>query len=171
MKKTFATLMMVLLPVLLMAQADPIDKLFDKYAEKDGYTTVYITGKMFELASQIETDDPEVNQLVKGLQRIRIITSEDNKDKGVNFFDELKGVFPFDQFEELMTVHEKDQDVKFLVKEKDGKISHLVLIVGGDDDNALISIEGVIDMKSIGKLSKGLGMDELKHLEKAGEEL
>ncbi len=171
MKKTFATLMMVLLPVMLMAQADPIDKLFDKYAEKDGYTTVYITGKMFELASQIETDDPEVNQLVKGLQRIRIITSEDNKDKGVNFFDELKGVFPFDQFEELMTVHEKDQDVKFLVKEKDGKISHLVLIVGGDDDNALISIEGVIDMKSIGKLSKGLGMDELKHLEKAGEEL
>ncbi|HDJ33812.1 MAG TPA: DUF4252 domain-containing protein [Bacteroidetes bacterium] len=164
MKKTMTTLILVLLPLMLAAQADPIDKLFDKYGEKEGYTTVYISKKMFEMASAMEMDDPEVQELVKNLTRIRILASDDVEEAGVNFFDELKNDFPFGQFEELMTVHEKDQDVRFLVKEVDGKISHLVLIVGGAD-NALISIEGLIDLKNIGKLSSGLGIEELDHLE------
>jgi len=164
MKKTMTILLMVLFPLALSAQTDPIDKLFEKYGEKDGYTTVYITGKMFELASEMDLDDPELNNLVKNIRRIRILASDDAGDRGVNFLDELKGDFPFNEFEELMTVKEKDQDVKFLVKEVNGQITHLVLIVGGDD-NALISIEGLIDMKNIGRLSKSMGMDELKHLE------
>jgi hypothetical protein len=119
---------------------------------------------MFEMASAMEMEDPEVEELVKNLARIRILASDGAAETGVNFFEELKNDFPFGQFEELMTVHESDQDVRFLVKEIDGKISHLVLIVGGAD-NALISIEGLIDLKNIGKLSSGLGIEELGHLE------
>lgn len=169
MKKTILFLIAVLFPLVVMAQADPIDKLFDKYGEKDGFTSVYITGKMFQMVSQMELDDPEVNRLLRNISRIRILASEDSKETGINFLNELKKDFPFGEFEELMTVREKDQDVKFLVKESGNNISHLVLIVSGED-NVIISIEGLIDMKNISRLSKGMGLKELEHLEKADKQ-
>ena len=68
------------------------------------------------------------------------------------------------QYKELMVVKEKDQDVKFLINEKDGKIIELLLIAGGKDENALISIQGNIDLKNISKLSKSMKIEGLEHL-------
>ena len=49
--------------------------------------------------------------------------------------------------------------MRFLAKDAgDGKISDLLLVVGGDD-NALISISGVIDPQSIGKITKAMNID------------
>ena len=64
-----------------------------------------------------------------------------------------------------MVIKEKDQDVKFLVHEKDGKITELLLIAGGKNDNVLISIQGDIDLKNISKLSKSMNISGLEHLE------
>ena len=61
-------------------------------------------------------------------------------------------------------LYEKDQDVKFLINENNGKIVELLLIAGGKDENALISIQGNIDLKTISKLSKSMQIDGLKHL-------
>ena len=58
-----------------------------------------------------------------------------------------------------------DQDIKFLINEKDGKIIELLLIAGGVDENALISIQGNIDLKTISKLSKSMQIDGLEHLQ------
>ena len=63
-----------------------------------------------------------------------------------------------------MVIKEKGQDVKFLVKEEQGRIIELLLISGGND-NAFISIEGNIDMKNLSKLSKSLNIQSLKPLE------
>jgi len=63
-------------------------------------------------------------------------------------------------------VKEKDQQVKFLVKENSqGRIAELLLITGGED-NVLICIQGDIDMKSLSKLSKNLNIGGMKSLEK-----
>jgi hypothetical protein len=58
-----------------------------------------------------------------------------------------------------MEVTEEDEVVRFLAKDAgDGKISDLLLVVGGDD-NALISISGVIDPANIGKITKAMNVD------------
>ncbi len=64
-----------------------------------------------------------------------------------------------------MVIKEKDQDVKFLINEKDGKIIELLLIAGGKDENVLISIKGNINLKNISKLSKSMNINGLEHLE------
>lgn len=164
-KINIVALFLSILPLAGFGQS-PVDKLFDKYSGKDGFTTVYITQYMFDMFKNVDTDDKEFGNLVKNLKSIRILSVENKKavPAGLNFFKEIMKDLPANEYKELMVVKEKDQEVKFMVKENLGKITELLLITGGKD-NTLICIQGNIDMKSIAKLSKSLNINGMKPLE------
>jgi hypothetical protein len=172
-KKTAIALMLIL-PVYGFAQS-PADALFDKYSGEDGYTSVYITQHMFELFADIDNaeDEEQFSDLVKDLKCIKILSIEKDSTqtpKNVNFYEEIMDDFPKQKYEELMVVKKKGQDIKFLIW-KDGKIiKELLMIIGGDDDNALISIQGDINLKTISKLSKSMNIDGMENLENIDDE-
>jgi hypothetical protein len=170
MKKIVFFLSFILLSFATMAQKDAVDALFDKYAGKDGFTTVIISSKMFSLFQDLDVEDDEFNDMMSSLKSIRILASDETlTDLNINFYDEVMKDLNEDDYEELMVVKEKDKDVKFLIKERDGKIIELLLVSGGKGDNALISIRGNIDLKNISKLSRSMdieGLDKLEKLEK-----
>jgi hypothetical protein len=152
----------------LHAQNSPVDRLFDKYSGKEGFTSVYISKYMFSLFSDIKADDDEFGQVVKGLNGIKILTT-DSPQQGVNFHKEIMKELPVKDYKELMVIKEKDQDIKFLVKEVGGKITELLMIIGGVD-NALICIQGEnINLKNISNLSKSMNIEGLENLEKIEE--
>ena len=167
-----------ILPMLSLAQNAPVDKLFDKYAGKDGFTTVYITKYMFQMFKNTEgMDSKEMDEFAKvlgGLNSIKILAVDDASylEKGINFYDEIMKELPREKYNELMIVKEKDSDVVFLAREEKGVIVELLLIVSGEDtsDNVLISIQGVIDLKNIARLSKGMGIDGFENLEELEDE-
>lgn len=161
-------------PTVIFAQS-PADELFDKYSEKDGFTSVYITQHMFGLFADVETEEDEDGfvELVKNLNCIKIVSvDEESKElnQEVNFHQEIMKDFPKDTYEELMVVKKKDQDVKFLIRKEGKNIKELLMIVGGQEDNALISIQGDIDLKTISKLSKSMNIDGMENLEEIEEE-
>lgn len=161
MKKLILILALVL-PLAVLAQKSPVDKLFDKYANQKGFTTVNISGKLLGFAAQLETGDEETSKMLSGLSGIRVLSVEDPElNKKLDFYKELEseGFFKNNDFEVLMEVTEANEVVRFLAKDAgNGKISDLLLIVGGND-NALISISGVIDPESIGKITKAIDID------------
>lgn len=161
MKKLILILAFVL-PLVVLAQKSPIDKLFDKYANQKGFTTVNISGKLLGFAAQLDSGDEATSDMLSGLKGIRVLTVEDDElNKKLDFYEELKsdGFFKNNDFEVLMEVTEEDEVVRFLAKDAgNGKISDLLLIVGGDD-NALISISGIINPESIGKITKAMNID------------
>jgi hypothetical protein len=171
MKKLVVLTWLILWVAPAFTQNYAIDKLFEKYSGKEGYTSVVISSKMFDLFSEMQTDDPEFQNVIKGLKSIKILATDETwKEQGkVNFYNEIINELPMSQYEELMVVKEKDQDVKFLVREEGGQIVELLLIVGGTEENALISIQGIIDLKSISKLSKAMNIEGLENLEKIDE--
>jgi hypothetical protein len=152
----------VLLPLAVLAQKTPVDKLFEKYANQKGFTTVNISGKLLGFASQIETGDKATTDLLSGLKGIRVLTVEDSElNKTLDFYAELEkdGFFKNNNYEVLMEVTEPNEVVRFLAKDAgNGKISDLLLVVGGDE-NTLISISGMIDPQSIGKITKAMNID------------
>lgn len=151
------------------AQTSPVDKLFDRYSEKDGFTTVYITQYMFSMFKDVKTDDKDFDNLVKNLKSIRILAVDgENPPKGVNFYTEMMKDLPVKEYKELMVIKEKGQDMKFLVKDNAGKIIELLLIAGGKQ-NALICIQGNIDLKSIAKLSKSMNIQGMEQFGKIQE--
>jgi hypothetical protein len=150
------------------------DKIFDKYSGMDGFTTVYITKYMFDLFREANPggkEDEDMGKVLSNLTGIKILAADDdpNTPIPVNLYQEVMKELPVSQYKELMVVKEKDQDVKFLVREDKGKVVELLMLVGGKDQSALICIQGIIDMKSIGKLAKGMNIEGMENLEKIEE--
>ena len=160
--KKLILILAVVLPMAVLAQKTPVDKLFDRYANQKGFTTINISGKLLGFASQLETGDEATSEMLSSLKGIRVLTVEDDElNKKLDFYKELEseGFFKNNNFEVLMEVTQEDEVVRFLAKDTgNGKISDLLLVVGGDD-NVLISISGLIDPKSIGKITGALNID------------
>ena len=161
MKRIFITLIL-LIPLMVMAQdSSPIDKLFNKYANKEGFTTVNISGKLLSFASKLDDSKSDEASMLEKISGIRILSVEDKElNKGLNFYKELDadGFFKNNKYESLMEVTDKDQVVRFYGRSGEkGKLSELLLIVGGND-NTLISIRGVINPDDIIKLTGSLDL-------------
>ncbi|KPL14784.1 MAG: hypothetical protein AMS26_09570 [Bacteroides sp. SM23_62] len=172
MKRMFFIICLIGFAAAVFAQNKSIDRVFDKYAGQEGFTTVYISKYMFNMFADLEgAEDEEIEEVQKvfgKLTGIKILASEDGSPKGINFYDEIMKDLPREKYEELMVVKDSESDVIFLAREESGVIVELLLIVSGDDDNALIAITGEIDLNTIAKLSKAMdieGMEELENLE------
>lgn len=168
----------VLMAAPTWAQSSPTDKLFDTFGSQDGFTTVHISKELFSLFAEIsqESDDAEVaeiNEVVNGLEHVRILMCEanDSTDRSVfdNFKNELSRV-KLNDFTELMTVKEDNEVVKFMILKDGKKIKELLLLINQPDEAGFISIKGNIDLKSIAKLSKSMDIDGLENLQKLNKE-
>ena len=153
--------------LMTMGQTSAVDKVFDKYSGKEGYTTVYISSFMFNMLNSLETDDPEFDEFKKataGINSIKILTQDGGDSEA--FGKELLNMLPRSEYQEMMVVKDQDEDVLFLAREEGGKISEFLLIVsGGDGEDVLIAIQGDIDLESISSIASGLDMPGLENLE------
>lgn len=165
-KKALLVLIISALSLSMQAQTSPVDDLFDRYDGKEGFTSVYISSKMFSLLSRIDSDDEEFRNLVTRIKGIRILSIDSAENAGrVNFVSELMPRLRRNGYEELMTVKEENDNVFFMIREVGGKIAELVMITGGHG-SSVVSIRGDLDLKTIASLSDSMGIGELEDLEK-----
>lgn len=151
-----------MVPMVLSAQKSPVDRLFDKYANQDGFTTINISGKLLKIAGKLDAGDPETNRMLANLSGIRILSVEDKSlNQKLDFYKELNddGFFRNNTYEPLMEITEKNEVVRFFSQDAGGgKISELLLVIGGKE-NTLISIRGLIDPENIGKITGALDIE------------
>ncbi len=154
----------------LMAQS-ATDKIFDKYNGKDGFTVVTMTQAMFDMIARLDTtaQGKDMADMAKSIEKIRILAM-DTLIPGVNLYSEVMATLPKNQFKELMSVKEKDADITFMIKEENGKVRELLMVVGGTkEDNAIISIVGDINLSKMGSMAKSMNFKGMEGLEKIGE--
>jgi hypothetical protein len=164
MKKIIAIVVLAAFPVLLSAQ-DFVDNLIDKYEGQKGFTTVVVNSGIFDIVAALD-DDEDLKKMKGMIDKIRIISLEDNFGSSeINFFDEIKSQINADSYVELMTVKEHRNNVVFYVKYAGKDIEELLLVAGGDDDNAVISIKGKINLKEMASLSKSVHISGFEYLE------
>ena len=166
MKRIILSGVVIIFALTEFGQKSAVDKVFDKYSGKDGYTTVYISSFMFKMLSQLDVDDPEYNEFKKatsGINSIKILTQDGSNSEA--FGKELLEMLPRDEYQEMMVVKDQEEEVLFLAKEEGGKISEFLLIVSGGGEDALIAITGDIDLESIASIASGLDMPGLENLE------
>ena len=166
MKRIAISIIFMLGVMTLFGQKSAVDKVFDKYSGKEGYTTVYISSYMFNLLNSLESDDPEFNSYKKatsGINSIKILSQDGNGSE--SFAKELLSLLPRSDYKEIMVVKEQDEEVLFLAKEEGGKITEFLLIVSGGGEDALIAIQGDIDLESLASIAEGLDMPGLENLE------
>jgi hypothetical protein len=162
MKKIILLAGALLIPFILMAQNPAVDKLFDKYQGKEGFTTVLINKDVFKLISDSDNEEHDMNKTLEKISGIKILAQEDKEVTGdLNFYDELKQNMDFKKYEELVTVKEKDQDVRIIARENNNRIAELLIIVGGED-NVLVWVEGNFTFEELSELSEIDGLEQLE---------
>ena len=172
--KSLAALAFMLIPFLTNAQS-PVDKIFDKYAGKEGFTTVNISKEMFQMllsmADDKDTSGREMKKMMGQLSGLKVLTCNADSIKpgqAAAFYNEAAAVFAPSVYKELMTINDDGDNVRFLTKQDgSGKINEMVMLMKGKKEVVVMSLTGIIDLSTVSKLSKTMnikGMEELKNL-------
>jgi len=157
MKRLLIFIVLTITATLVFGQKS-IDDLFERYAGKDGFTTVTINGNLLKLAHCFGDNDDE-NSLPVNISEIRILAQDNDSMKVENFYKMVIRDIDLKNYDEFMRVKESDQDLRMLVRSEGNKFKEFLLIAGGKD-NALIQIKGNMTYEEAKKFS---GDAEKKH--------
>jgi hypothetical protein len=151
---------------------DAISKFFSKYQDDESFSQVTISSKMFSLFTQMDAETPEDKEVMEAISKIkglRILAKQDARNAR-DLYKEAFSLIPVKEYEELMAVRDKDKDMKFLIKEgKNGIISELIMVMGGNTDFMVLSLFGEIDLKQVSKIGKKMDVKGLENLEKMND--
>lgn len=167
MKKLMIGAVLVMLTISANAQNDAITKFFSKYQDNPDFTQVTVSSKMFGLFTNMDVEKPEDKEILEAISKIkglRVIAKDEARDSR-ELYKEALSIVPKD-YEELMFVRDKDEDMKFLIKESGGRISDLIMISAGNDEFRMLSLFGDIDLKKISRIGSKMNIDGLEHLHK-----
>ena len=165
MKRTAAIIVMMATLTSASAQ-DVISKFFTKYQNDETFTNVNISSKMFGLFTQMDAEAPEDKEVLDAISKLKglKILAKENARNSRELYTEALNLIP-KNFEELMSVRDKDKDMKFMIEEKGGKISEMLMIVGGNEEFMIMSIFGEIDLKQISRIGTKMNIKGLENLQ------
>ena len=158
---------MLLMMVLTTANAqDVISKFFTKYQDDESFTNVNISSKMFGLFTEMEAETPEDKEVLDAISKLKglKILAKENARNSRELYKEALSLIP-KNFEELMSVRNEDKDMKFMIQENGGKISEMLMVVGGNEEFMIMSLFGEIDLKQISRIGSKMNIKGLENLQ------
>lgn len=153
----------------MQAQNTAAHKLFDKYEDQKGFTSVLVSEYAFELFSDVmEGEEEAFQEAAKMITGLRILTADD-ADKGPAFLADLKSTFNLGSsgYKPLLTVKSDGDEVLFYLKEENKKIKEFVLLVQEPTSPVMILIEGTdINLKKLKNLAGNMDIEVMDELGK-----
>jgi hypothetical protein len=168
MKKIMIGLAVLCFTGIAFAQKDAVSAVFEKYAGVEGFTTVNISGDMLNLVAHIEEQKRDTT-FVSRLSEVKILAMEDGCDKpasGIDLRAEVYDKLDKSMYKEMMSVKQSNQDVVILMRESNNRVSEILIIVGGADDNALIQVKGDMLLSEMAEMAGHFDMKGFEHLKK-----
>jgi len=163
MKKQIITIILALFGLSLYAQPAGLNTLYYTYKGEKGVIAMKVPGFVMKLAGRIGDLDQEERQLMRSMRSVRLLTVEDGERyPGLNFTKEVDLSRMKGGYQLLLEVHEDDEDVIIVGREKKGKITDLIVIVGGSD-NAMVHVRGRMDSDLLENLAGVAGVNELHY--------
>ncbi|PLX08312.1 MAG: hypothetical protein C0598_12400 [Marinilabiliales bacterium] len=166
MKRLTLILVGLAMSVSMMAQNSIINKYFEKYADNEKFTKVTINQKMFSLFANFEgntEEETEFMQAISKLEGLKILVG-DSIDNSMGLYNKVVAELDKAPYEELMSVKDGDENVKFSIVEKDGIVKEMIMVVGEKNEFVLLSLYGEIDLKNVSKIASGMNMQGMKNL-------
>lgn len=166
MKKLALLLLTVCIGFSTSAQNDVVTKLFNNYYDDENFTKISVSSKMFELFTNIEPGDENEEEIIEAISKLKglKVIAADSIGNSKKLYSDAVNKISKGGYDELMEVKDAQEDMKFMIKEKDGIIDELVMVVGGNKSFFVMSLYGEIDLKKVSKLSKSMNIKGMEHL-------
>ena len=123
---------------------------FDKYAEMDGVTSVYITKSMLSLFPKGQTNVNGVNigNIASRLDNIQILSS-DEPSIVTKLRKETADINTKNGYEELMRIREDGEKTTIYFRDKKNEKKEFVLLTDEKNELTIISIVGDLTLEEI----------------------
>ena len=150
----------------LFSQEDAVVTHFDDYLSDAEFKSVYISPRMLDVIVTRDSEkmDPEVISLIKKLKGLRSLKREGQS--GLELYKEGIKKLKAANYEELMTLKENGEQIRFYTKGATKTVEELTLIVGGPNRFLILTMVGDIDINAVAKLSKNLNVQGAGYLDK-----
>ena len=139
-------LVLMMLPIMAMAQLPQFAKLSEKYNGVEGVTAMTINKQMI---SMFVGDSADFNFV----DEIQLVISED-ADVANSIVKDAKKAVKKSQVEELLSANDDGATFTVYTKEDNNTITHLVLIVENEKPSGVIVISGNIPQDKISEIVK-----------------
>ncbi len=167
MKQYIIVLICMVFSTQLFAQKSSLKDFFHKYEETEGFTTIRLPMAWISSLASKDLDAGE-KDVLKQLNHLEILTYDDEGENGgklTQYTKEFEQAIKELNFEDLLVVKKKGEDVRFKIREENGKIKELLMLVKDKTDLVCLSLLGNIDPDKISNLNLDIdGMEHLKGL-------
>lgn len=145
MKRTYIiTLLLSLCSLFTYAQ----DSFFDKFADMEGVTSVYISKAMLSLMPNRKAEGINIGEVASKLNNIRILSC-DNPRIITKLKEETAFINPKNGYEELMRINDEgEKTVVYLKQDKTGE-KEIVLVCQEKNELSIIAITGNLTLQEI----------------------
>jgi len=127
------------------------NKLFNKYADMDNVTSIYISKAMFQMMPVINNAGIDLMDLKGKIESLQLLTT-DNKDRKAQMKKDFSELVT-SQLQELMRVKDDKSNVRFYSNTQGDQIKELLMLVDDDDSFTAIQLVGNFTLKDIQKIA------------------
>ncbi|RHO72267.1 DUF4252 domain-containing protein [Parabacteroides sp. AF48-14] len=138
------------------------DKLFEKYADMDNVTSVFISKKMFEMMPNIESGGLDLMNLKGKINNLQILTSEKReiRDQMRKEFSGLIGK----SHEELMRVKDNNTKATFYIEQKGDQINEMIMLADTESEYVIIRLTGKFTLQDIQNVANSFSKENEKNI-------
>ena len=168
MKKGISIIGIMFLSIAMMAQGTVISNYFNQLEDNEDYTKVSVSQKMFSMFTELEAGsdaEKEFLEAVSKLKGLKVIMADSVPDAAIMY---KKAIADVDKagYEELMSVKDAEENLKFSIIEKNGVIEELMMVAGGNKRFVMLSLYGEIDLNNISKIAQEMRIEGMERLGK-----
>ena len=171
MKKLLLIITVVLFAHSAIAQESEIQKIFDKYQEVEGVTSIRVSKPMFGLLNKLNIEDEDIKRIKPLLGKItslnvlitgggKLLDSLVDIQPGlikqgknpIGLQNEINLAVKKLNYEELVTINSSGRKIRLsTVSSKGDILQNLLLSITGGDENVLMFLDGEVPMSELSK--------------------
>ena len=128
------------------------NKMFDKYADMDDVTSVYISKAMFQMMPVIENVGVNLMNMKGKIESLQLVTSE-KKERIAQMKKDFSQLVT-SQHQELMRVKDNKSRIAFYSNMKGDLIKELIMLVDSEDTFMAMLLVGNFTLKDIQEIAE-----------------
>ncbi|MEO8426038.1 MAG: DUF4252 domain-containing protein [Verrucomicrobiota bacterium] len=143
---------------------------FSPSATGGEFVEVNVKSNLISMVARLtQKDEPEIAQLLRGLQQVRVNViglNDENRAEIENRLRTIRGELETQGWESIVTAQEKNQDVRIYLKIRgDEAVQGLVVtVLEGKKEAVLINIVGDIKPEKLAEVGEQFNIDPLKKI-------
>lgn len=126
---------------------------FDKFDDKDGVTTVYISASMLKMMGNIQAGDKDISRIAKRLDHIQVLECERSsligniKNAALSYYNQAK-------YAVVMKTKSNGEDVTIYEKKYQNGKNEYVLLMVEHNEITIVNLLGRVTLEEIKSIAK-----------------